>query len=71
MKKISLKEVKAAFERIFFQEAKKLEIHIICLGHEEENSKLKGEHSKPAEEIKELSEWKKKCEFYPDFYEFK
>lgn len=75
LKTLKIEEVKKFFNKLFFEQVKRLDIGLLAHCHSEENEKLEQENLKQAEEISiqrikvhSANEFKKNVGHYPDFY---
>ncbi len=75
LKSIKIEEVKQLFQRIFFDEFKRLDIGLLAHCHQEENSTVEKENNEKAKEkgiqrikVESASEFKRVVAHYPDFY---
>ena len=70
LESIHLDDVLELFEKMFFQNPRKLEIHFISENRREENEQLKLvrlNNELNIEVIKTIDEWRKYAEYYPDY----
>lgn len=73
IRKMTKKEILSAYDRVFGEEAKILEIHAVNDKVKEENQKLKEERLKEEEfeEINEIEKWKETARKHPDYLRLK
>lgn len=74
LENINLEDIINAYEKIFFKEARKLEIHVISDNLCEDNQKMKIDRMQKEMniiEIKSINNWKMQADSHQDYYALK